>query len=67
MKELAQASVAAAIISFKGDPKHRESYERLSSILYDLNCYFSDRGISTEQKKRLAGMGFPELQDSDKN
>lgn len=63
MTSLHKAYLAAVYGAIKTTPEHRASYELLESILYDLDCYFSEQGITAEQRERLKKMGFPELQD----
>jgi hypothetical protein len=60
MQELAAAYYRAILIADKEDSP---SHSHLAQVLYDLLTYFSEDGITSEQRERLKVMGFPLLQD----
>ena len=58
MNELLSAAYLKADSIREESPDH----DHLAGILYDLLSYFSEDGITSEQRDRLESMGFPELQ-----
>ena len=58
MKELADAYQRADSLR-ENDP----DYDHLTQVLYDLYSFFSEEGITSNQRDRLKEMGFPSLQD----
>lgn len=63
LPELTTASYAATFrFARTSDPVIAAEYDHLAKVLHDLDCYFSERGITAEQRERLQKMGFPALQ-----
>jgi hypothetical protein len=58
MKELNKAYHAARQAA---DEWRCPSHDHLARVLYDLDCFFSEEGITYDQQKRLKAMGFPEF------